>query len=137
MQQAEINRARGGAILRGVAEEDKERPQQSFVEGEDEDRDSEGAREVTGRDRGEGPEKKREDAEEVDAAGGAVGKLDEGGDGGVMLDDRAIAEGPMVAAACAGPTVPALPTPKASDTSRSSRAIPADSGSGPRPSVRC
>jgi hypothetical protein len=57
---------------------------------------------VAARNGGEGPDDKSEDAEEVDAAGGAVCELDEGRYGGMMLDHGSIAEGPMVAAASAG-----------------------------------
>lgn len=100
--QAEINGAGGRTILCGMTEENEERSQQRFVEGEDEDGDGEGAGEMTTGDDGEGPEEEREHAEKVDAAGGAVGELDEGGEGSVMLQDGSVAKGPVVAASGAG-----------------------------------
>ena len=97
--QAEVNGARRRAVLRGMAEEDKKRAEERFVEGEDEDGYGTGASEVTARDGDEGPDNKGEDAEEVNAAGSAMRKLDQGGDGGMMLDDGSVAERPVVAAA--------------------------------------
>jgi hypothetical protein len=85
-----------------MAEEDEKRAEQGFVKGQDENGDGAGACEVTARDGGEGPGDEGEDAEEVDAAGSAVGKLDEGCDGGVVLDQGSVAEGPVVATASAG-----------------------------------
>jgi hypothetical protein len=85
-----------------VAEEDEQRAEESFIESEDEDGDGAGAGEVTAGNGDEGPDEKCENANEVDTAGGAVGELDEGGKGGVMLDDGSVAERPMVAASRAG-----------------------------------
>lgn len=100
--EAEIDGAGGRAVGGGVAEENEECAEESFIEGEDEDGDGEGAGEVAARDGGEGPEEEREDAEQIDAAGGAVRELDEGGDPGMVLHEGAVAEGPVVAAAGAG-----------------------------------
>ncbi len=100
--QGEVDGARRGAILRGMAEEDKERSEEGFVDREDQNGGSPGAGEVAARGGGEGPEEEGEDADEIDAAGGPVGKLDEGGDGGVMLDQGSVAERPVVPAAGAG-----------------------------------
>ena len=100
--EAEIDGAGGRAVVGGMAEEDEERAEEGFIEGEDENGDGEGAGEVAAGDDGEGPEDKREDAKQIDAAGGAVGELDEGGDPGMVLHEGAIAERPVVAAAGAG-----------------------------------
>lgn len=85
-----------------MAEQNEERAEQRFVKSEHENGEGEGAGKVAARRGEEGPEKQREDAEEIDAAGGAVGKLDEGCDRRVMLNDGAVAERPVVAAAGAG-----------------------------------
>jgi hypothetical protein len=100
--EAEIDGAGGRAVVGGMAEEDEERAEEGFIEGEDENGDGEGAGEMAARDGGEGPEEKGEDAEKVDAAGGAVGEFDEGGDPGMVLHEGAVAERPMIAAASAG-----------------------------------
>lgn len=92
----------GGSVVGGVAEQNEERAEQGFIEGEDENGNGEGAGEMTAGSRSEGPEEEGEDAEEIDAAGGAVGEFDEGGKAGVMLDDGAVTERPVVAAAGAG-----------------------------------
>ena len=97
-----VDRAGGRAVVGGVAEENEKRTEERFIEGEDEDGDGEGAGEVATRDGEEGPEEQRKDAEQVDAAGGAVRELNEGGDPGMVLHEGAVAEGPVVAAACAG-----------------------------------
>lgn len=85
-----------------MTEEDEERAEESLIEGEDEDGDGAGSGEVTAWGGGEGPREQCENANEVDAAGGAMRELDEGGEGGMMLDDGSVAEGPVVAAPCAG-----------------------------------
>ncbi len=100
--EAEIDGAGGRAVVGGVAEEDEERAEEGFIEGEDENGDGEGAGEVAAGDGEEGPEEKGKDAEKVDAAGGAVRELDEGGDPGMVLHEGAVAERPVVAAAGAG-----------------------------------
>ena len=48
------------------------------------------------------PDDQRDDGDESDAAGGAVRVFDERGDGGVLLDNGAVAEGPVFSTACAG-----------------------------------
>lgn len=100
--QAKVDGAGGRAVVRGVAEENEERAEERFIEGEDENGDGEGAGEMAARDGGENPEQQGEDAEEIDAAGGAVRELDEGSDPRMVLHEGAIAEGPVVAAAGAG-----------------------------------
>lgn len=85
-----------------MAKENQERAEESFIEGEDEDSDGAAASKVAARSGGEREEDKGEDKNEVDAARGAVGELDEGGDGGVMLDDGSVAKRPVIAAASAG-----------------------------------
>ena len=85
-----------------MAKEDEERSEEGLGEGEHDHSDGEGAGEMAAGRGDEGPEEKGEDQDEIDAAGGAVGELDDGGDGRVMLDDGAVAERPVVAAAGAG-----------------------------------
>src|SRR5271157_6038143 len=100
--QGEIYGSRSRLVMRDLAEQDQQCSEKRLVECKNKGRDGGGAGEVPARSGAASPEEQAEDGDESHAARGAVGELDEGGGGGVVLNDRAIAERPVISAACAG-----------------------------------
>jgi hypothetical protein len=84
-----------------VSELDQQRPEDGFKEREDNRSNGGGAGQMALDGSGEGPRQQAENRDQREPACDAVRELDHGLDGRRWLQDSAVAERPMVAAACA------------------------------------
>ena len=100
--QGEIDGAGRRLVVGDLAEQDEQGSEKRLVQSENKGRDSSSAGEMTAGNGAEGPEEQADDGEERDAAHGAVGEFDQCRGGGMVLDDSAVAERPVISAACAG-----------------------------------
>jgi len=94
--------AAGGLVGDDVAKLDEERAEEGFVKQQESRGDGGDAGEMAGAGSSECPNEQDEDGEGRAAGHHAMGELDDGGDAGGGGDHFAIAERPVIAAACSG-----------------------------------
>jgi len=102
--EAEVDGAGSGLIVSHFPEENKKGSEERFVQSEDESSDGGDSGKMATRRGPKGPDKQTNDGEKSDTTGSTVCEFNQSGCGRVMLNDRAVAERPVVSAARAGPS---------------------------------
>ena len=110
--QGEINRSLGGTVIRRELEKHKQSAQQGLIEGEHGCSDDAHPGQMFPRRGAEGPYQQCQNGDHRDAARHPMGKLNDGGDSRMGLNDHAVAQRPMIAAAGSRSGGPDQPSPK-------------------------